>query len=114
MPCRVVVVWEELSQKEAHVLALWAISIVILATTVAICLVMLAWALEIAKIASSTAFHVTIIMLYTATFLIDEISSRMRPCILLGRFEAIVPIREHLSCKRLSHDRLTTLSSRLC
>ena len=42
MPCRVVVVWEELSEKEAHVLTLWAISIMILATTVAICLVMLA------------------------------------------------------------------------
>ncbi len=42
MPCRVVVVWEELSQKKTHVLTLGARSVVILATTASVCLVMLA------------------------------------------------------------------------
>lgn len=42
VPCRVVVVWEKLSQKKAHVLALGTRSSVIFASTGAICLVMLA------------------------------------------------------------------------
>ncbi len=111
VPRCVVVVGKELREKKAHVLSrLRPRSIVILPSSIPIELVMLACALEVADVSSPDVTA----MLHTATLLIDQVGSWLNACVLLGRFQAVVSVREHLTRKRLSHDRVTTLPSGLC